>query len=91
MEARARILVTGLVQGVFFRREVTDLARRLGLAGWVRNLSDGRVETLVEGEKDRLDELIKFCHEGPRGARVRNVEVEWSDYKGEFRGFKITR
>src|SRR5207247_1408013 len=89
--ARARSLVTVLVQGVFFRREVTDLARRLGLAGWVRNLSDGRVETLVEGEKDRLDELIKFCHVGPRGARVRNVEVEWSDYKGEFRGFKITR
>ena len=91
MEARARILITGLVQGVFFRREITDQARRLGISGWVKNLQDGRVEALVEGEKARLDELIRFCHVGPRGAIVRRVEVEWSDYSGEFRGFKITK
>jgi acylphosphatase len=91
MEARARILVTGLVQGVFFRREITDHARRLGVSGWVRNLQDGRVEALAEGEKARLDELIRFCHVGPRGAVVRKVEVEWSDYAGEFRVFKITK
>jgi acylphosphatase len=91
VEARAKILITGLVQGVFFRREITDLARRLGVTGWVRNLSDGRVEALAEGEKKSLDELIRFCHVGPIGARVRNVEVEWSDYTGEFHGFKITK
>ena len=91
MEARARIIITGLVQGVFFRREINDLAIRLGLAGWVRNLSDGRVETLVEGEKKGLDELIQFCHVGPKGARVGNVEVQWLDYKGEFHGFRITK
>jgi acylphosphatase len=91
MEARARILITGLVQGVFFRREVTDLARRLGITGWVRNLPDGKVEVLAEGERARLDDLIRFCHIGPRGAIVRKVEVEWSDYLGEFRGFRITK
>jgi len=91
MGARARILITGLVQGVFFRREMTDLARRLGISGWVRNLPNGKVEALAEGERARLDELIRFCHVGPRGAVVRKVEVEWSDYSGEFRGFRITK
>jgi len=91
MGARARVLITGLVQGVFFRREMTDLARRLGISGWVRNLPDGKVEALAEGERARLDELIRFCHVGPRGAVVRKVEVEWSDPSGEFRGFRITK
>ena len=91
MEARARIVITGIVQGVMFRREITDLARRLGLTGWVRNLPDGKVEALAEGEKSRLDDLVQFCHIGPRAARVRNVEVEWSDYTGEYRGFRITK
>jgi acylphosphatase len=89
VKARARILISGLVQSVFFRREITDLAKRLGLSGWVRNLRDGQVETTAEGEKAMLDELIRFCHIGPVGARVRSVEVEWSDYTGEFHGFKI--
>lgn len=91
MEARARILITGLVQGVFFRREMTDLATRLEISGWVRNLPNGKVEALAEGEKRLLDELIRFCHVGPPGAAVRKVEVEWSDYLGEFRGFRITK
>ncbi len=91
VQVRARILVSGFVQGVFFRRETTDFARRLGLVGWVRNLSDGRVETVAEGEKAKLDELIRFCHLGPPGARVRHVEVEWLDYTGEFRGFRIIK
>lgn len=91
MEARARILISGQVQGVFFRREITDLAKRLGVTGWVRNLPDGRVEAVAEGARPRLDELIRFCHVGPRGAVVRNVDVEWSDYSGEFRGFRITK
>ena len=91
MEARARIVITGLVQGVFFRREITDLARRLGITGWVRNLPDGRVEATAEGEKSKVEELIQFCRVGPLGARVHTVEIEWSDSRREFRGFKITR
>lgn len=91
MQVRARILVSGIVQGVFFRREITDLARRLGIVGWVRNLPDGRVEAIAEGDRSRLEELIRYCHVGPAGARVKNVEVEWLNSTNEFRGFRITR
>jgi len=84
-------LISGMVQGVLFRREITQLSRRLGVVGWVRNLPDGRVEAVAEGEKEKLDELIEFCRVGPSRARVRNVEVDWSEFKGEFQGFKIIR
>jgi len=80
-----------MVQGVLFRREITQLSRRLGVVGWVRNLPDGRVEAVAEGEKKKLDELIEFCRVGPSRARVRNVEVDWTEFKGEFQGFKIIR
>jgi acylphosphatase len=79
------------VQGVFFRREISYLARQLGVTGWTRNLSDGSVEVVAEGDKEAIDRLIQFCRIGPSGARVRNVSVEWEDFKGEFRGFRITR
>jgi acylphosphatase len=79
------------VQGVFFRREISYLARQLGVTGWTRNLSDGSVEVVAEGDKEAIDRLIQFCRVGPSGARVRNVSVEWEDFKGEFRGFRITR
>jgi acylphosphatase len=57
----------------------------------VRNLPDGKVEAVAEGDKGKLDELIQFCQVGPSGARVRSVAVDWSEFRGEFRGFKITR
>ncbi|TMH96777.1 acylphosphatase [Candidatus Bathyarchaeota archaeon] len=91
LDVRARILISGLVQGVFFRRGIADLARQLGVTGWVRNLPDGGVEVVCEGDKNELDRVIQFCRVGPSGARVRNVDVDWSDFKGDFRGFKITR
>lgn len=91
MHVRARIIVTGLVQGVSFRREIAYLARQLSISGWVRNLPDDSVEVVAEGDKDGLDKLIQFCRVGPLGARVRNVGVHWFDFKGEFRGFRITR
>ncbi len=89
METRARILVSGLVQGVLFRKNVMDMARMLRIRGWVRNLQDGRVEVLAEGAKGSIDELIRFCHVGPPGARVKSVAVEWSGQTGEFRSFRI--
>jgi acylphosphatase len=89
LDVRTRILISGMVQGVLFRREITRLSQRLGIVGWVRNLPDGRVETVAEGEKEKLDELIQFCRVGPVGARVKNIEISWSEYKGEFQGFKI--
>ena len=65
------------------------MARRIGITGWVRNLPDGRVEATAEGEKQKLEDLILFCHVGPPRARVSGVEVDWSDFLGEFCGFKI--
>lgn len=91
MYARSRVLIFGLVQGVFFRREISSLARQLRVTGWTRNLPDGSVEVIAEGEKKAIDKLIQFCRVGPSGARVRNVRVEWEDFKDEFRGFRITR
>jgi len=79
------------VQGVFFRREIADLANKGNVTGWVRNLPDGRVEVVAEGDKNKLDELIEFCRAGPPRARVKNVDLNWSEFKGEFRGFRITR
>jgi len=88
-KVRARVYITGWVQGVFFRSETQDEATRQGVTGWVRNLPDGRVEAVFEGEKGRVDRLIEFCRRGPPGARVAKVEVVWEDYRGEFRGFRI--
>ena len=89
LQERVRILVSGRVQGVLFRKTMMDVAKTLGVTGWVRNLRDGSVEALAEGEKTRLEELIEFCHSGPPGARVTSVAVEWSHFQGEFRGFRI--
>jgi acylphosphatase len=65
------------------------LAYRLGLVGWVRNLSDGRVEALFEGEKEHVEEAVAFCEQGPPGAQVQKLEVEWENWKGEFSDFRI--
>jgi len=91
MKERARVVISGHVQGVLFRKSLMELARTLVVTGWVRNLRDGRVEAFAEGERDKLDELIEYCHRGPSGARVKDVLVEWSAPNGEFRGFRITR
>jgi acylphosphatase len=91
MKARAHVYISGRVQGVFFRNSVTDLAERLGVTGWVRNLSDGRVEALLEGEKVHVEEVLEFCRRGPPGAYVRDSEVHWAEWRGEFTDFKIIR
>ncbi len=90
MKARARILVTGRVQGVFFRDHTRRWASAMELSGWVRNLPDGRVEALVEGEKKRIENLAGRLKEGPPLSRVENVQTEWEEYKGEFADFRIT-
>jgi acylphosphatase len=89
VKRRAHLLVSGRVQGVFYRANTCDEARRLGLTGWVRNLPDGRVEALVEGEEDRLKRLLDWCRRGPPGATVRGVEIRWEDWRGEFADFRI--
>lgn len=87
--ARAYIKVYGIVQGVFFRSSMKRVADKLGVKGWVRNLPDGSVEAVIEGPRDRVEELIKWAHRGPPLARVDKVEVVWEQYVGEFKDFRI--
>lgn len=89
MKVRAHVFVSGRVQGVFFRHETRHKARLRGVKGWVRNLKDGRVEAVFEGEEEAVKELIDFCKCGPPGAKVTKVEVLWENYTGEFRDFEI--
>ena len=89
MLQRVHVIVRGRVQGVYFRASTRDRARQLGLAGWVRNCADGSVELIAEGEKAKLEQLVTWCHSGPRGAAVRDVRVEWQETAGEFVGFTV--
>jgi acylphosphatase len=82
--------VYGRVQGVFFRYFVRDVARRLGLKGYVRNLASGdAVEVQAEGEKRQLNKLLGQLKVGPSGARVERVEVKWANYSGRFDDFSV--
>jgi acylphosphatase len=85
---RAKVIVHGAVQGVFFRVEARDRARSLGLAGWVRNVPDGTVEAVLEGDDERVESMVEWSRRGPAGARVEEVEVDWSEPEGED-GFSI--
>jgi len=89
MKVRAHVYVSGRVQGVFFRHETRREAKMRGVKGWVRNLPDGRVEAVFEGEEEAVKQLIEFCRHGPPGAKVTDVEVRWEDYRGEFKDFEI--
>ncbi len=89
MLVRAHILVSGRVQGVFFRDSTQKWASALGLSGWVRNLPDGRVEVIAEGNKNRVLNLIEKIKQGPPSADVDSTEIEWEDYRGEFNDFRI--
>lgn len=87
--ARLRLVVTGRVQGVFFRRATADEARTLGVRGWVRNLPDGRVEIVVEGKRSNLKILAAWAHLGPPAASVTGVDEQWSEFRNEFSGFRV--
>ena len=85
---RAHVVVSGMVQGVFFRAETRDRARSLGLGGWVHNRSDGAVEAVFEGDDERVDSMVEWARRGPSGARVSDLDVTWGDPEGE-RSFSI--
>jgi acylphosphatase len=82
-------VVTGRVQGVFFRASTRDEARQLGLKGWVKNLPDGRIEAVFEGPKEAVGRMLLWCCHGPPGAEVTDMATKWEDYKSEFRSFDI--
>lgn len=90
-KTRVHLRIDGRVQGVFFRASTMDQAMRLGLKGWVRNCPDGSVEVVAEGERKKINDLVGWCRQGPPGARVHNVAVQWEDYKKEFPDFRIRR
>ncbi|MCF7875643.1 acylphosphatase [Candidatus Bipolaricaulota bacterium] len=86
---RAHLSITGRVQGVGFRANTRRKARMLGLKGWVKNLHDGSVEAVVEGEKEKVKDLISWANKGPSRARVEDVSVDWDEHQNEFEGFSI--
>jgi acylphosphatase len=86
---KARIRIEGVVQGVFYRYSTQQKAQELGVKGWVRNCWDGSVECLGEGERDKVEALIQWCHRGPPGARVEKVTAHWEEYTGDLKGFSI--
>ncbi len=88
---RAHVLVSGRVQGVYFRDSTRGLAERHGVTGWVRNTTDGRVEAVFEGEEVDVRRVVEWCHRGTPSARVERVDVDWQPYTGEFDSFDVLR
>ena len=84
------VWIEGNVQGVFFRANTRDKAVSLEITGWVKNLSDGRVEAVFEGEDEAIKEILEFCREAPFGAKVDDMEIKEEPYKGEFESFEVT-
>ena len=88
-QERAHVYVSGQVQGVFFRDSTREMAELLGLAGWVRNLPDGRVEALFEGPSEDVREMVRWCREGPSHAEVEEIETEFDASRGDLTGFEV--
>ncbi len=89
MKKGLRLIVFGRVQGVGYRYFTSKWANRLGICGWVRNLPDGSVEVVAEGEEEALHLFVERLREGPRFARVREVKEEWVPYQGMYSYFTI--
>ncbi len=90
MAARAHLLIKGRVQGVGFRWFVYDVAHLYGLAGWVKNLYDGNVEAVFEGERSSIKEAIRRCADGPRSAAVSGIDVNWEERPENLSSFDIS-
>lgn len=89
VKTRAHLLISGDVQGVFFRQETKRRADALNVKGWVRNRPDGKVEAVFEGEVADVKAMAEFCKHGPPGASVTDVELSWENYTDEFNHFRI--
>ena len=83
MTIRRRLLVSGRVQGVFYRDSCRQKAEEQGIGGSARNLSDGKVEVIVEGDDDAVERMTQWCRQGSEAARVESVEVEEQEPQGE--------
>lgn len=88
-QVRAHLIISGRVQGVFYRTWTQNAARNLYLTGWVGNTEDGKVEAVFEGNEKNIKEMIENCKVGPKFAKVSEVKVVWEKVTGEFTGFEI--
>lgn len=88
-QLRARLVIKGRVQGVFYRQSAKETAQSNNIFGWVRNLPNGDVEAVLEGPEQDIIKVIDWCQQGPPAARVDDVSVEWSAAILEFNGFSI--
>ncbi len=86
---RIRIIVTGKVQGVFFRQALKVMAKKNDIFGWVKNLENGRVEAILEGDEEKINRLVEWSHGGPANARVEDVEIHNEKFSGEFTKFDV--
>tara|TARA_B000000460_G_C21210959_1_gene262265 strand:- start:99 stop:377 length:279 start_codon:yes stop_codon:yes gene_type:complete len=86
---RVRLFVRGKVQGVFFRQALKVMAIKNNLTGWVRNLEDGRVEALLDGDIDSVNTVVEWAHGGPANSRVDDVEIKNEVFKDEFIDFEV--
>jgi len=89
MTSRVHVVISGRVQGVWFRATTKQKAEQLGLAGWVRNTSDGNVEAVFEGEENCVQKILDWCHHGPPFSKVENVEVKNESPTNGFDSFSI--
>ena len=88
---RYHVLISGSVQGIFFRQFIAEKAYSLDIKGFVRNLPNGKVEAVFEGKEEALKEILKECKKGPPNANLSNIKIEEQPYKKEFADFKIIR
>ena len=88
-QQRVHILVSGKVQGVFFRQALKVIARKNNVLGWVRNLTDKRVEAILEGDSKSVNMVIEWTRIGPANSRVDNIEVSNQEFKNEFSTFEV--
>ncbi len=86
---RKHVYLSGRVQGVYFREYTRQMAQKLKITGWVRNLRDGRVEAIFEGSEPAVAEMLRWCNQGPPAAMVENIEDTDEAYHGDFPDFKI--
>lgn len=84
-----KIIVRGLVQGVFFRATMSEIARQYNVNGWVRNRPDGSVEALLEGDEEDVNKVIEWARHGPKNARVDSISIHKQDQVHGYRGFRI--
>ena len=89
LNQRIRIIVTGKVQGVFFRQALKVMAKKNNVFGWVKNLKNGCVEAVLEGDEEKINRLVEWSHGGPANARVEDVEIHNEKFSGEFKKFDV--